>query len=383
MGTSEHGLGTRVIHSGAQRVEGAVSTPVFQTAMYLYGAQGADPELRYIRLNNTPNHRELHAKLAALEGAEAALVAGSGMAAISTALLSVLGAGDHLLAQDQLYGGAHGLFHQVLPDLGIAVDLVDGGDPATWEAKLRPRTRALYLESISNPLVRVPDVEAGVAFARAHGLVTLIDNTFPSPVNFRPAEWGVDLSLHSCTKYLNGHSDLVAGAVIGRAELVERVAKRLSRLGGTLDPHACWLLDRGIKTLAVRMQRHEANAGAVARFLERHPAVERVHYPGLASHPDHARAERLFDGFSGMLAFEPRGGAAAARRFVERVELFLAAPSLGGVESLVSLPAMTSHAGMDPDERRRSGISDGLVRLSVGIEDERDLLRDLERALAG
>jgi cystathionine beta-lyase/cystathionine gamma-synthase len=244
--------------------------PVFQSATFEYVGQDSYDALRYIRLNNTPNHRALHTKLAALENAEAALVTASGMAAISTALLAVLGAGDHLLVQSVLYGGTHSLITQDLPALGITYDLLDD-DPANWAAQLKPNTRAVYVEAMTNPLLGVIDLEAVVAFARANNLVSLIDNTFPSPVNFRPAEWGFDLSLHSCTKYLNGHSDIVAGAVIGRAELTDKVTHKLNHLGGSLDPHTCFLLHRGMKTLAVRMRQHNESALKIARYLADHP----------------------------------------------------------------------------------------------------------------
>jgi cystathionine beta-lyase/cystathionine gamma-synthase len=378
-----HSLDTKLIHAGEPdpRVQGAVSMPIFQSAMFEYAGESDYHALKYIRLNNTPNHDVLHAKLAALENAEAALVTSSGMAAISTTLLTLLGPGEHLLAQDCLYGGTHDLVTKDFPDFGIEFDFVDGGDPGTWEAKLRATTKVMYLETLSNPLLQVPDIEAAVDFSRAHRLVLVIDNTFPSPFNFRPSEWGVDLSLHSCTKYLNGHSDIVAGAVIGRGELVERVRRRLNHLGGTLDPHACFLLHRGMKTLAVRMRHQNASALAIAQFLAGHPAVSQVNHPGLESHPQRARAARLLDGTSGMLSFELEGGLKAARSFVGRTELAIGAPSLGGVETLVTLPATTSHLGMKPEDRRRLGISDSLVRVSVGLEATADLIGDFDRAL--
>jgi cystathionine beta-lyase/cystathionine gamma-synthase len=241
-------LDTKLIHSGEPepRIEGAVAMPIFQTAMFEYAGESDYHALRYIRLNHPPNHEVLHKKLAALENAEAALVTASGMAAISTTLLALLGPGDHLLVQDCLYGGTHDLVTKDFPGFGIEYDFVDGGDPGTWESKLRPTTKAMYFETMSNPLLQVPDLEAAVEFARAHRLVTLLDNTFASPFNFRPLDWGFDLSLHSCTKYLNGHSDIVAGAVIGRRELVDRVRRKLNHLGGSLDPHACFLLHRGM-----------------------------------------------------------------------------------------------------------------------------------------
>jgi cystathionine beta-lyase/cystathionine gamma-synthase len=375
---------TKAIHAGEIRpgVLGAVSLPVFQTAMYEYEAAASYHDIKYIRLNNTPNHLALHRKLAALENAESALVLASGMAAITTTLLTVLSAGDHLLAQDSLYGGTHDFLTRDLASFGIAHDLVDGARPETWAAKVRPETKAFYVETISNPLIRIPDLEAAVAFARERGLVSIIDNTFASPVNFRPPEHGFDLSVHSGTKYLNGHSDIVGGAVIGRAGLVERVLHKLDHLGGSMDPHACFLLHRGLKTLALRVRFQNASALEIARFLEGHPAVARVNYPGLPSHPGHAIASRLFDGFGGMMSFELAGGVEAAERFMKKARLPLVAPSLGGVETLVTRPATTSHLGMDPEERRALGISDGLIRLSVGVEATDDLIADFRQALA-
>jgi cystathionine beta-lyase/cystathionine gamma-synthase len=384
MNPSQARIDTRLIHAGEPRppVGGAVCLPIFQSATFAYGGAD-DEELRYIRLNNTPNHRALNAKLADLENAAAALVTTSGMAAISAVLLALLGPGDHLLVQDGLYGGTHGLIHQDLNRLGVAVDVVPDDDPKAWTRRVRPTTRAFYVEAITNPLMRVADLDAVAAFCRERGIVSIIDNTFASPVNFRPAERGFDLSLHSATKYLNGHSDIVAGAVIGRADLVERVLGMLNHLGACLDPHACFLLHRGLKTLALRVRQQNAGAMALAQFLCRHPAVARVHYPGLEDHPGHRRARQLFDGFGGMLSFELRGGLAAAETFFRRLRLPMVAPSLGGVETLITRPAATSHVGMAPEERRRMGIDDGLVRLSVGIEAPEDLIADLDQALAG
>lgn len=355
--------------------------PIFQSSTFEERGGGDYFALRYIRLNNTPNHVALHRKLAAIEDAEAALVTASGMAAVSTTLLTLLGAGDHMIAQDCLYGGTHDLLLGELPRLGITHDFVDGGAPESWSRALKPTTKALYVETISNPLMRVSDLRAAVAFAHAHGLVAIIDNTFASPVNFRPSALGFDLSIHSGTKYLNGHSDIVAGAVIGREALVKRINRSLSHLGGSLDPHACFLLHRGMKTLAVRMRYQNASALELARFLSGHPKVTRVNYPGLEDHPDHARARELLGGFGGMLSFELRGGVRAAQAFINAVKLPICAPSLGGVESLVTRPATTSHAGMSPEDRERIGIGDGLIRLSVGLEATADLIADLEQAL--
>ncbi len=383
MPESKDRIETKLIHAGEIRpgVKGAVCLPVFQTAMYEYQPNAGHRDIKYIRMNNTPNHDVLHGKLAALENAEAALVTASGMAAITTALLAVLSAGDHLLAQDSLYGGTHDFFVKALGDFGIDYDFFDPERPETWAAKLKPKTKAIYVETISNPLLRVPDLETVVSFAREHGLISLIDNTFATPVNFRPAEHGFDLSLHSGTKYLNGHSDIVAGAIVGKRSLVEKALDKLDLLGGSLDPHACFLLHRGLKTLAIRVARQNANALVLADFLASRPETSRVNYPGLESHPGHSRAARLFDGFGGMLSFELAGGVEAAERFLGRLKIPIVAPSLGGVESLITRPATTSHSGMEPEERRRAGIADGLIRLSVGIEAVEDLIADFEQAL--
>jgi len=376
-------LETRLIHAGDPhpRFAGAVIVPIFQSATFEYAGQDKYEDLKYIRLNNTPNHVALAKLLASLEGAEAAVVTASGMAAISTTLLSVLKAGDHLLAQECLYGGTHTFITSDLPQLGIAFDFIDVSKPDEWRQKLRPNTRAIYMEAMSNPLLQVPDHRQVVEFARANGLVSLIDNTVASPVNFRPLDIGYDLSLHSCTKYLNGHSDIVAGAVIGTAQWIARVNHKMIHLGGCLDPHACFLLERGIKTLALRMKQHNQSAQQIAQFLEGHPKVARVMYPGLPSHPGYRLAGELFDGCGGLLSFELNGGVAAAQRFMQRLTIPICAPSLGGVETLITRPATTSHSGIAAPERRRLGISDGLIRLAVGIEAVDDLIEDLAQAL--
>lgn len=375
-------LSTRLIHSGeTPRVQGAVSAPIFQTAMYESAGEDDYLAIPYIRLNNTPNHRVLHQKLASLEGTESALVTASGMAAISTTLLALLQHGEHLMASDCLYGGTHSLVTEDLPDYGIETALVDAGDPSSWADALTPQTRVFYIEAMTNPLLRIPAIEDVVRFAKEHGIITVMDATFGTPVNIQPHALGIDVVIHSATKYLNGHSDIVAGAIAGSAQLIGRIAHRLAHFGGSLDPHACFLLNRGLKTLAVRMAHHNTAASKIARFLEQHPGVERVSYPGLESHPDHARAQKWFAGGGGMIAFELAGGPAAADRLFERVQLPLIAPSLGGVESLLTRPSQTSHRGLSPEARASAGISDGLVRMSVGLEGPDDLIADLESAL--
>jgi cystathionine beta-lyase/cystathionine gamma-synthase len=377
-------IDTKLIHAGEPnpRILGAVNVPIFQSAMFEYAGETNYHDLKYIRLNNTPNQLALGLKLAALENAEAAIVASSGMAAISTALLTMLSPGGHLLVQDCLYGGTHDFVTEDLPALGIAYDFIDAQRPDSWKEKLRPNTKAVYVETITNPLMQVADHEAVVSFAKTHSLICMIDNTFASPINFRPPEFGYDLSIHSGTKYLNGHSDIVAGAIIGRSKLVEEVKFRLDHLGGSLDPHACFLLHRGIKTLALRVRYQNESALKIARFLRNHPAVQKVNYPGLDDHPQHQRAADLFDGFGGMLSFELKGGQPAAERFIEKTELPIVAPSLGGVETLLTQPAKTSHAGMLRQDRERLGISDGLIRMSVGIEGTEDIIQDFQQALS-
>jgi len=380
---SSERIETKIIHAGepSPRIMGAVSMPVFQSAMFEYAGETNYHDLKYIRLNNTPNQAAVAAKLAALENAEAALVTSSGMAAITTSLLAMLAPGGHLLAQNCLYGGTHDFVTEDLGALGISYDFIDGNDPDSWKKKLRPNTKAIYTEAMTNPTLEVADHKAVVQFAKEHKLVSLIDNTFATPINFRPPEFGYDLSLHSCTKYLNGHSDIVAGAVLGRESLVKKVKLRLDHLGGSLDPHACFLLHRGMKTLAVRVRYQNESALKIAGFLSEQPEVSKVNYPGLESHPQHRRAKELFEGFGGMLSFELKGGADAAERFMKATELPIIAPSLGGVETLLTLPAKTSHAGMSPEDRRALGITDGLVRMSVGIENTEDIISDFDQAL--
>lgn len=379
-------LATLAIHAGrsAPHPAGAVVQPIYQSSTFLYAGQASYHDVPYIRLSNTPNHHALAATLAALEGGEAALATASGMAAITTTLLTFLQAGDHLLAQRRLYGGTHAFLAHELARHGVGLTWIEADRPETWAAALRPTTRAVYTETLTNPLLRMMDLPGLAAFAAERGLVSLIDNTVATPVHFRPIEHGFDLVLHSASKYLNGHSDLVAGAVIGRAGLVERVRHRLGHLGGSLDPHACFLLQRGLKTLPLRMRQHSESAMALAEFLAGHPRVTAVHYPGLAGHPDHARARALLrGGCSGLLSFEVAGGRPAAEALLARVTLPAVAASLGGAESLITLPVTTSHAGLSPTERAEAGIRDGLVRLSVGLEDASDLRDDLDAALRG
>ncbi|GDY30487.1 trans-sulfuration enzyme family protein [Gandjariella thermophila] len=375
---------TLAVHAGERRPgpEGSVVFPLYQGTVYEVERDTGYHGIKYIRLNSTPSQRYLHDKLAALEGAEAAVATASGMAAITTALHTVLRAGDHLLVSDCLYGGTHDFLTEHAEQFGWEHTFIDPRRPDTWEAARRPNTRAVLVETISNPLMRVPRLREVADFARRNGLVSLIDNTFATPVNARPLALGFDLVLHSATKYLNGHSDVVAGAVLGRAELVERVRTTLNHFGGSLDPHAGFLLARGLKTLALRVRAHNENALALARFLADHPAVAEVNYPGLPGHPDHAHAAELLSGFGGMLSLRLAGGLDVAERMIEALRLPYPAPSLGGVETLITRPAATSHAGMSRGDRERIGITDDLVRVSVGVEHADDLVADFDQALA-
>ena len=376
-------LETKLIHAGEPDplINGAVSIPVFQSSTFEYSGQTDYHDLKYIRLNNTPNHIALHQKLATIENAEAAVVTSSGMAAISTTILALLSSGDHCLAQECLYGGTHEFILKDLSALNISFDFIDGNAPQNWEDKLRSNTKAVYVETMTNPLLQIADLKAVVEFAKSNKLISIIDNTFATPINFRPPELGFDLSIHSCTKYLNGHSDIVAGAVIGRRDMIEKITHKLNHLGGSLDPHACFLLHRGMKTLAVRMKHQNESALKIARFLENHQAIKKINYPGIESHPGHKRACDLFDGFSGMLSFELKGGVEAAERFIQNTTLPIVAPSLGGVESLITRPVTTSHSGLCQEDLQKLGISDSLIRVSIGIEATEDLIEDFKQAL--
>lgn len=377
---SRLGTSTRAVHAGspAPRPGDPVAPPLVSSSTFFNEVE-PDGEVLYGRYSNTEGYRRVAARLAALEGGDAALVCGSGMAAIALAILVHAGSGDHIVASEALYGGTRTLLTSELPRLGIETTFVDfSGD---WRDAIRSRTRALYLELPVNPTLRVPDPRPVARVAREAGLPLLVDATFATPVNFRPVEHGADLVLHSGTKYLGGHSDLVAGVIVGSTHAVETARTRLKSFGPSLDPHALWLLERGVKTLAIRVERQNRTAHRLARWLHDHPAVRAVHYPGLEGHPDHAVAREILDGYGGMLSFVVDGGDPAARAVMGALRLIAVAPSLGGVESLASMPRYTSHAALTADERRAAGIDDGFIRLSVGIEDEPDLRADLDAAL--
>ncbi len=375
-------LDTLAVHAGTRPdvQAGAVVTPIFQSVVFDYPA--GDAPLRYGRYGNNPTLVALQERLAVLEGAEAALVFASGLAAIATAVSATCATGDHVVAAADLYGGTTTLLATELPRTGVEVTFVDAGDVAAWESAARPSTRLFLWEAIANPLLRVADGPALAALARKRGIVSLVDATFATPVNQRPLAFGADLVMHSATKYLGGHADVMGGVLAGSAARIETARERMKSLGGVADPHAAFLIERGVKTLALRMERHNANGAAVASFLEEHPRVERVWYPALASHPDHAVAGRVLSGCGGVVSFEPRASAAEAAALAGRFRWIRLAPSLGGVESLALLPVQTSHRSLSPEERDRRGIGDRLIRLALGIEAADDLIADLDRALA-
>jgi cystathionine beta-lyase/cystathionine gamma-synthase len=376
------GPSTRAVHAGEgpRGVHDPVVNPIVLSTTFYSEPDGQGPVL-YQRYGNGPNHVYVEERLAAVEGAEDAVVLASGMAAMTLAVISVVAAADHVVATDAIYGGTRALLEKELPRFGIETTFVDFSADG-WRDGFRANTKLVIGESPSNPLLRVLDLRGIADEARARGAVTIVDSTFASPVNCRPLEHGVDLVMHSATKYLAGHTDVTAGVIAGSRARVGAVRDRAKVWGPALDPHAAWLLERGMKTLALRMERHNRNGMAVASWAEGHPGVARVHYPGLASHPDHAVAERVLDGFGGMVGIEVAGGGEAAARFVRAVKVAKLAPSLGGVETLMSEPRYTSHSGMSPERRAANGIRDGFIRISLGIEDADDLIADFEQALA-
>lgn len=384
------GDATLAIHAGEEKFKrnAPVGVAISRTSNFTFAsteemkrwAEGKSSAYIYTRYGN-PTLAIAEEKIAALEGAEAAVVTASGMAAISSALLSLLRAGDEVIATRQLYGGGYRLMRDIFPRFGITVRHVES-DLAGLERLISPRTKALYIETPTNPTLRLVDLQKAAAFAREWGIVALIDNTFASPALQKPIEMGFHLSLHSATKYLAGHSDVIAGAAAGSRALIDKVRESVIYLGGSMDPEAAFLLIRGMKTLQVRVEKQCRTAMAVAQYLERHPKIAQVHYPGLKSHPDHKLAKRQMRAFGAMLAFDMKGGLAAARRFCDRVRTFLLAASLGGVESLVVLPIYSSHYKMSIPELRAAGVQPGTVRVSVGLEDPADLIDDLRQALS-
>jgi methionine-gamma-lyase len=383
-------LSTRAIHAGdALNPSRALTPPIFQSSTFRLEscAQGAAfatataPDSFYTRWGN-PTTKQLEAILADLEGAEAALAFSSGMGAISALLFAHLQAGDHLLVNRSVYSGVHELAQKTLPRYGIEASFVEARDPAAVRAAVRPATRLLLVESPTNPTLEIVDLAALGALCRERGVLLVADNTFATPVNQNPLALGADVAVHAVTKGIAGHSDVTAGAICSRREVVERCWPFLTLFGACLSPFEAWLVIRGVKTLPLRVARQNESAAAIAAFLAAHPKVERVHYPGLTGHPGHELARRQMRGFGGMVSFEVRGGKAAGIRFAETLELVQLAVSLGGAETIISHPASMTHGMLDDAALHRAGIAPGLLRLSVGLEDARDLITDLEKALA-
>ncbi|MDR7603154.1 MAG: aminotransferase class I/II-fold pyridoxal phosphate-dependent enzyme [Armatimonadota bacterium] len=383
------GFNTLAAHAGELAdPHGAVSPPIYQTSTFAFptveeGARRAASysEAFYTRWAN-PTVRLAEQRVAALEGAEACVLTASGMAAVSVAVLSVVRAGDHVVCAECVYSGTFELFGRVLPRLGIQTTFVDPTDPENYARAMRPNTRLVYVETPANPVLAITDIRAVAELSRAAGAVCVADNTFATPYNTQPLALGVDVVVHSATKYLGGHHHLVLGAVAGPASFLPGWREQLRVFGGCADPFSAWLLLTGIQTVGLRVERQNATARALAEFLRRHPRVERVYYPGLADHPGHDVARRQMRGFGGVLSFEVAGGLEAGRRVVERLRWMKLAVSLGGVHSLVTHAASTTHVHVPREERLRAGISDGLIRVAVGIEDPEDLLEDLDQALA-
>jgi cystathionine gamma-lyase len=378
------GLGTRAIHAGQHPdpATGAIMTPIYATSTYVQESPGKHKGYEYSRTQN-PTRMAYERCVASLESGVAGFAFGSGMAAIAT-VLELLDSGSHVIAMDDLYGGSYRLFERVRRrSAGLDFSFVDLNDAAALKAALKPNTRMIWAETPTNPLLKLVDLAKLAKFSAKHGLLLAVDNTFASPMVQRPLELGADLVVHSATKFINGHSDMVGGVVVAaNDELAERMAFLQNSVGGIAGPFDAFLAMRGLKTLHLRMQAHCANALALAQWLERNDTLQRVIYPGLKSHPQHALAKRQMHGFGGLVTIEVKGGLKRARKVLERCELFSLAESLGGVESLIELPAIMTHASVPPANRRRLGISDGLIRLSVGVEDLADLQHELAAVLA-
>jgi cystathionine beta-lyase/cystathionine gamma-synthase len=384
MSRSELGLSTIAIHGTPhRRPDWSPIAPALQQSSTFVNPIGTDDEVLYSRYGNNPNQVELARKYALLEGADSAIFVSSGMGATALAHLAVLRPGDHLISSTWIYGGTQRLFDEELGRYGIEVTYVSPDQVRLWRKSVRKSTRAIFVETPTNPLMRIIDLGPIAYVAEEYGLALMVDATFASPINFRPLEHGADVVITSATKYLNGHSDVIAGVVGGTASFVEEVNRLMRLWGQAIDPHAAWLIDRGMRTLAVRMERHNLNGMTVAKWAEQQPGIAKVHYPGLPSHPDHAHAKSVLAGFGGMVGLELKGGSKATERLLKRLKLITHAPSLAGVETLVSEPRLTSHKSIGAEGRAKIGIPDGFLRLSCGIEDADDIIGDLEQGLKG
>lgn len=381
-GSRKPGLSTTAIHGGASRPGPgtSVASPLVQAVNYVQ-EPGTSEGLLYTRYGNTPNAVVLQKRLAMLEGAESALVLSSGMGATACAMLALLRPGDHLISSSWIYGGTRKLFTEDIVGMGIEVSFVNPLEPRGWRKALKKNTRVIFLESPVNPTCRVIELNSLQSLAHSEGIALVLDSTFASPVNFRPIEHGVDVVIHSATKYLNGHHDILAGVVCGSEPFIDEVRRKMTVWGQAPDPFACWLLERGLKTIDVRVKRQNESAMRVAEWCSKRPEIAKVHYPGLPTHPDHQIAKTLLDGFGGMLAIELQGGGASALKFVRKLQVFTYAASLGGVDSLIIEPRYSSHEHMSSEEREKIGIPDGFLRISIGIENAEDLIADIEQAL--
>ena len=380
--TRKLGLSTTAIHGGAAPPAPGtgISAPLVQSVNFAQET-GTSEGLLYTRYGNTPNAERVQRRLALLEGSEEALVLSSGMGATACAMLALLRSGDHLVSSSWIYGGTRKLYTEDLVGMGIEVTLVNPLEPRAWRKALKKNTRAIFLESPVNPTCRVLELSSLQNLAHNEGIALVVDSTFASPVNFRPIEHGVDVVIHSATKYLNGHHDILAGVVCGNEPFIDEVRRKMMVWGQAPDPFACWLLERGLKTLDVRVKRQNENAMQIAEWCSKRPEIAKVHYPGLPSHPDHEIAKSILNGFGGMLGIEIKGAGPAAIRFAQALKLFAYAASLGGVDSLVIEPRYSSHEHMTSEERARIGIPDGFLRMSIGIENVEDLIADIEQAL--
>ena len=386
--SDKRNFSTNAVHAGTQHIEGAVNTPIFQSSTYYLTderyagwAAGAQHTLLYSRLSSV-NSAAVVEKICALEGAEDGELFASGMAAISTTLMGLLSQGDHIVASSDVYGGTYGLMTEELPRFGISTTMADMQDPSSYEAAIQENTKMLYIETITNPVLKICDIEKMAEIAKRHELLLVIDNTFASPWGCKPLEMGADLVIHSTTKYLGGHSDIIGGAVVGSKDLIAEMFIKKVHFGGSPDPHNCYLLERGIRTLAVRMPMHCSNAAEIAKRLEAHPMVDKTIHPSLASHPDFELAKRIIPDGTGMIAFIVKGGDEAALKFMRGLNMIFEATSLGGVESLVECPFNSSHMFIPEDVRVAAGLGPGFVRMSIGIEDVEDIWNDISSGLS-
>ncbi|MEM2336301.1 MAG: aminotransferase class I/II-fold pyridoxal phosphate-dependent enzyme [Candidatus Bathyarchaeia archaeon] len=388
--TSKHySFSTKAVHGGEKPdVVGAVATPIYETSVFAFKStkqlidviSGKAEGYLYTRFDN-PTVRSVERKMALLEGSEDAAAFASGMAAITTTVFTIVSKGDHIVASRDLYGGTLTFFQEFMPKFGVEVTLVDATEIGDVEKAIKKNTKLVYAETPTNPTLKIVDLQRLAALAKKHGITTVVDSTLATPYNLTPIKFGIDVVVHSATKYLGGHNDITAGIVCGSKDFVQNLKRNRKILGGTLDPAAAWLLLRGLKTLVLRMERHNQNGMQIAKFLEKHPKVAKVYYPGLPSHPQHSLAKKQMRGFGGVVSFEIKGDFEKTVRFVESLKLCLLAASLGGTETLATQPATSSHYFITPEQRQKLGITDQLVRLALGIEDPEDIIADLKQAL--